>query len=195
MKHIKRLVLIGISLAVVGCSMKEAPLHLYTLESPHSIHPVSSSKYALQSIEVAYPEALKERIDAKMHFSYSDSQEGTYQNSQWSNDIGKLIQGTVMQSLDESRLFKGVVSHVSSADAEYRLESTVFAFSHRVRGSESKAVVSIQFALVSSKTGKLVKSKRFSYAEPTLTTNAAGYAAASNKAMERLSNDLIVWLK
>jgi cholesterol transport system auxiliary component len=64
-----------------------------------------------------------------------------------------------------------------------------------VRGKSSNAVISIDFALVSSQTGKLIKSKRFSYMEATPTVDAEGYVAASNNAIERLSKDLLAWLR
>jgi len=195
MKQRKLTIFISGILILAGCSSKEVPLHQYTLQTPQNIVQVSSSRYSNESIKVMYPESLKEKMGQKMHFSYSLSEQGTYLNSQWSNDIGKLLQGIIIQSLTESRMFKGVVSYASTAQADYRLESTIFDFSHRVRDKESHAIVSVQFSLVSTHTGKLLKSKRFSYAEPTHTTNAVGYARSSNIAMERLGKDLISWLR
>ena len=73
-------------------------------------------------------------------------------------------------------------------------ESNIFAFEHQVRGEASHSIVSIQFTLIDADTGKLVKSKRFSYKEPTISTDAQGYANATNRAIEKLSRELIVWL-
>lgn len=140
------------------------------------------------------PQSLKQKMGQKMYFSYSPSEQGTYQNSKWSNDLGKLVQGTLIQTLQSSEMFNGVVSYASTAQADYRLESTVYDFSHHVRGKSSNAIVSIDFALVSSQTGKLIKSKRFSYMEATPTVDAEGYVEASNRAIERLSKDLLNWL-
>jgi cholesterol transport system auxiliary component len=144
---------------------------------------------------VTHPESLKEKMNQDMHFSYSASEQGSYLHSQWSNDTGKLLQGITIQTLVQSGLFKGVVSYESTAQADYRLESTVFDFSHRVRGKASDAIVSIQYNLISATTGKLIKSKRFNYIIPTKTTDAEGYAEATNEAMRRLSRDLIRWLR
>jgi cholesterol transport system auxiliary component len=179
---------------LTGCSTKMTPLKVYTLQNPEVENAYQGSNQT-QTIKVMQPQSLKEVMSQKMHFSYSPTEQGAYLNSKWSNDLGKLVQGTVIHTLQSSGMFKGVVSYASTLQADYRLESTVFDFSHHVRGSASHAIVSIQFTLVSAHTGKLVKSKRFSYSEATKTTDAEGYVEATNKALERLSHDLLLWLQ
>jgi cholesterol transport system auxiliary component len=109
--------------------------------------------------------------------------------------MSKLLQGTLIDVLDRSKLFKAVLSDTSTLKENYRLESNIFAFEHRVRGEQSHSVVSIQFTLINADTGKLIKSKRFSYQEPTLTTDAKGYAEATNKVIVKLSQALLQWIR
>jgi len=179
---------------LAGCSTKMTPLKTYTLQTPE-VKTIYKKSYQNKTIKVMQPLSLKEKMSDKMYFSYSPMQQGAYLNSKWSNNLGKLVQGTLMYTLQSSGMFKGVVSYDSTAQADYRLESTVFDFSHHVRGDASDAVVSLQFNLVSTHTGKLIKSKRFSYREVTKTTDAEGYVQASNRAVERLSKDLLLWLQ
>ncbi len=190
----KKLALIFILLWVSGCSNKQAPLKVYTLHTP-IVAKTSSSKFKYKTIKVMYPQSLKEKISQKMRYSYSSAEQGAYQNSQWSNKIGKLLEGTLIQALDGSNLFKAVLPYASTAQEDYRLESTIFAFSHQVRGIESHALVSVQFSLINTDTGKLVKTKRFNYKVATKTTNAAGYVEATNEAVGRLTKDLLRWLQ
>jgi cholesterol transport system auxiliary component len=191
----KKVLIVIALLAVTGCSMKEAePLKVYTF-SFERITPVSQSRYRNKTIKVSYPQTAKEKLTDKMSYSYSSSERGFYQNSKWFNNLGKLVQGSVIQALDESRIFKAVLPYESTAGEDLRLESTIFDFSHHVRGDASYAVVSIRFSLIETYTGKLIKTRRFSYREDTVTTDAEGYVKASNKAMERLLNDLAAWLR
>lgn len=193
MKHI---VVIPLILMLAGCSFKSAPLKSYTLDgTEYSPRVYLSSKYHNKIIKVSYPESIKEKMTHKMHYSYSASEQGDYQNSQWTNNIGKLLQGTVVQALGSSRLFKAVLPISSNVAEDYRLENSIFTFSHRVRGAESHAVVSIQFSLLDAHTGALLKSKQFRYKVPTRTIDAAGYVGAANEAMSRLNVDLIEWLQ
>ncbi len=188
------LVFVFILLWMGGCSSKQPPLKIYTLNAP-AVLKSSSSKFKQRTIKVTYPSSLKEKISQKMRYSYSSAEEGVYENSQWSNNIGKLLEGTFIQALDESKLFKAVLPYSSTLQEDYRLESTVFAFTHQVRGEQSHALVSIQFSLINTDIGKLVKTKRFSYKVPTRTTDAKGYVEATNEAVDRLTKDMLRWIQ
>ena len=189
-----KFILIFILLWLSGCSSKQTPLKVYTLDTPKVVE-TSSSQFRYKTIKVSFPQTLKEKISSKMRYSYSMSEQGAYLNAQWSNNIGKLIQGTVIQTLEQSRLFKAVLPYESTAGEDYRLETSIFDFSHHVRGASSHAVVSIQFSLINTYTGRLIKTKRFSYRESTPTIDVQGYVIATNVAMDRLSRNLIQWLR
>ena len=190
---IRSIVVIGICIGFIGCS-KAPALKVYSLNVP-MVKATQHSRYSTKSIKVTYPQSLREQMSQKMNFSYSISDRGTYQNSEWSNNMNRLLQGTFIEVLDSAKLFKVVLSDTTTLKENYRLESNIFAFEHRVRDSASHSIISVQFTLINADTGKLVKSKRFSYAEPTQTTNAEGYADATNKALSRLSQDVLKWLQ
>ncbi|RRS31386.1 MAG: hypothetical protein P794_03750 [Epsilonproteobacteria bacterium (ex Lamellibrachia satsuma)] len=190
----KQLVLILMLIWLSGCSNKQAPLKIYTLNAQSDVK-ISQSKFRQKTIKVSYPQSLKSKIGEKMYYSYNSMEEGAYQNSQWSNNIGKLLQGTFIEAIEQSKLFKAVLPYTSTAGEDYRLESTIFAFSHQVRGKQSHALVSIQFALIDTNTGRLIKTKYFSYRVPTKTIDAKGYVEATNVAINRLSKDLVQWLR
>ncbi len=194
MPSLKKLALIAILLWFSGCSSKQAPIKVYTLKTP-GVTEISNSRFKSKTIKVSFPQTLKEKISNKMRYSYSMSDQGNYLNSQWSNNIGKLLQGTIILALDQSRLFKGVLPYASTAGEDYRLESNIFDFSHQVRGEHSYALVSIQFSLINTDTGNLLRTKRFSYKVATKTIDAKGYVEATNEAVDRLVNDMLRWLK
>jgi cholesterol transport system auxiliary component len=195
MLKFKKFFLIVSLFVLSGCAMKEAsPLKVYTLDAG-TVAPVSYSSHRSQTIKVSYPQTLKDKLTNGMSYSYSSSERGEYENSQWSNNTGKLIQGNIIQILVQSRIFKAVLPYASTAGEDLRLESTVFDFSHHVRGKASYAIVSIQFNLINTDSGKLIKTKRFVYKENTKTIDARGYVEATNRAMTRLSMDLTGWLR
>jgi cholesterol transport system auxiliary component len=178
---------------LLGCT--QAPiLKVYSLDVP-KVQQVNHSAYKQKVIKVSFPQSLREQMSQKMNFSYSHNDYGTYMNSEWSNHMSKLLQGTVIDVLDSSKLFKAVLPDTTTLKVNYRLESNIFAFEHQVRGKASHSIISIQFTLIDANTGKLVKSKRFTYKESTPSTDAQGYASATNTAMEMLSIDLVGWLR
>jgi cholesterol transport system auxiliary component len=190
----KYILWILIFLSLQGCSIKESSMKVYTLDG-NTDFKAYSNRFKNKIIKVSYPQSLKEKMSQNMQFSYSDLEQGSYQNSEWSNNLGQLLQGIFIQTLQQSGLFKGVTSYTSIMQEDYRLESTVFDFSHRVRGSASHAFVTVQFSLIETDSGKMVKSKLFNYAVPTTTTDANGYVNATNIAISRLNRDLIAWLE
>ena len=177
-----------------GCSLKEsAPVTEYTLTAA-PVPVVSSSRYRSKAIKVTYPDSLKEKLSRSINYSYSLSDRGVYQNSEWVNALPRLIQGSVIEALDQSRLFKGVLPFSSTVYEDYRLESIVYDFSHHVRGEESYAVVSIRFTLIDTSTGRMTKTRKFSYKEYTKTVDARGFVEAANIAMSKLTRDMVNWL-
>ena len=193
LSHKNTLISAILCVGILGCT--QAPvLKVYSLDVP-KVQKVAHSSYKQKVIKVSFPQSLREQISQKMNFSYSYNDYGTYMNSEWSNHMSKLLQGTVIDVLDRSKIFKTVLPDTTTLKVNYRLESNIFAFEHQVRGKESHSIVSIQFTLIDADTGKLVKSKRFSYQEATPSVNAEGYASATNVAMARLSQDLVGWLR
>lgn len=177
---------------LTGCT--QAPvLKVYSL-NVSSVQKVSYAAYKQKVVKVSFPHSLREQMSQKMNFSYSHNDYGTYMNSEWSNHMSKLLQGTLIDVLDSASLFKAVLPDTTTLKVNYRLESNIFAFEHQVRGKESYAHVSIQFTLIDADTGKLVKTKRFTYLEPTITVDAKGYADATNVAINKLSKETIKWL-
>ncbi|MBT8343266.1 MAG: membrane integrity-associated transporter subunit PqiC [Sulfurovum sp.] len=193
MRKSSQLALTIILIGLLGCT-KQPAMKIYSLDTP-MMSAVHGNMYTNKSIKVTYPQSLKDKVSQKMNFSYSSIDSGTYQNSEWSNNMRKLLQGTIIEILDESKLFKVVLSDTSTVKEDYRLESTIFAFEHSVRGTASHAIVSIQFNLISTETGRLVKTKRFSYKEETPTKDAKGYVTATNRLTVKLCEDLLKWLK
>lgn len=192
-KHRRILTSVILSAGLLGCT--QAPvLKVYSLDVP-KVQKVRQSSYKQKVIKVSFPQSLREQMSQKMNFSYSHNDYGTYMNSEWSNHMSKLLQGTVIDVLDNSKLFKAVLPDTTTLKVNYRLESNIFTFEHQVRGKASYAIISIQFTMIDADTGKLAKSKRFTYKESTPSIDAEGYANATNVAINRLSQDLIEWLR
>jgi len=181
-------------LGLGGCAMKSAPpLQTYTLAT-EPVKRVKVSPYAGKVLKVSFPQSIKEPLSDKIPFSYSASDRGYYLNATWTNNIGQLLQGVLMESLEQSGLFKAVLPYASTAGEDLRLESMVYDISHHLKGNESYAVFSVGVALVDADTGKLLRMKRFSYKEPTPTVDSKGYVSAVQKALARFERDLIAWL-
>ncbi len=177
-----------------GCALNPSPpMQTYTL-TPAMVKPVTYSPYRQRVVKVSFPQSIKEPLSDKIPFSYSVGDRGYYLNSSWANNIGQLLQGVLMESLEQSRLFKAVLPYASTATEDLRLECMVYDISHHLRNGESYAVFSVGVALVDAHSGRLLRLKRFSYKEKTPTVDARGYVTALHRALARFENALVAWL-
>jgi len=189
----KMLFLAGVFL-LSGCAFKSATLRTFTLNPNYRFAKVAHSPYKNKSVKVAYPNSIKGKSSSSIYFSYSRLEEGSYQNSTWSNSSSQLLTSSIIRALEHGGVFKSVIDYTSLANTDYLLESEVYDIYHKVRKGLSVAVLSMRFDLIDTDNNKLVKSKKFTYEIPTKTVDAVGYVAATNRALEKLSADLVRWL-
>ncbi|SFV53088.1 hypothetical protein MNB_SV-6-21 [hydrothermal vent metagenome] len=183
-----------VAMAISGCSIKGKPMVTYTISPNIKISKISKSPYRNSSIKISYPTNIKGKSSSSIYYSYSDMEEGVYQNASWGSSSSQLLTYSIIRALEQGGVFKSAIDYRSVANVDYTLESEVYEFYHKVRKDISLSVVSIRFDLIDSSTNELVKSKKFTYEISTDTTDAKGYVKATNRAIERLSRDLVKWL-
>ncbi len=177
-----------------GCSVKTATVHTYVLNPSFHYGKLSHSPYSTKSVKVSYPTNIKGKSSSSIYFSYSRIEQGSYQAANWSTSSSQLLTSIIIRALEHGKVFKSVIDYTSLANADYLLESEVYDFYHKVRKNLSVSIFSIRFDLIDTNDNLVVKSKKFSYEIPTKTVNAIGYVNATNRAMEKLSADLVKWL-
>ncbi len=178
-----------------GCSPKITPIITYSLNPQIDIKEYKETKYKNSTIKVAYPTSIDGLIGKRMRYSYNDSEEGLYNNARWNSHSGRLLLNIFIKALNKSHNFKSVLDYTSLVDTDYLLESEIYEFSHKIRGNLSLAVVSIKFNLVDMNNNTLIKSKKFEYKIPTDSFNAKGYTQATKKALEKISLNMLNWLR
>jgi len=177
-----------------GCAVKSSQLRTFTLNPSYHFGKVAHSPYRSKSVKVAYPSSIRGKSGSSINFSYGRLEVGSYQNATWTSSSSQLLTGSIIQALERGGVFKSVIDYTSLANTDYLLESEVYDFHHKVRKNRSVSVVSIRFDLIDTRDNLLAKSRKFSYEIPTETVDAVGYVKATNKALEKLSADLVRWL-
>ncbi len=189
-----RLLVMAGSLFISGCVIKSAPMRTYILDPSFHFGNVSHSPYRDKSVKVAYPNNIKGKSSSSICFSYSKLEQGSYQNATWSSSSSQLLTSGIIRALDHGAVFKSVIDYTSLANTDFLLESEVYDFYHKVRKDLSVSVLSVRFDLIDTDNNLMIKSKKFTYEIPTETVDAAGYVKATNRALEKLSADLVRWL-
>jgi ABC-type uncharacterized transport system auxiliary subunit len=172
-----------------GCSGKT--IHMYTLNgaaNPPHMH----TRYS--AIRVDYPKGIGDTMGTRIYFSRSDLTQSYYGYSQWSKSLNRILMANLIEALQRSGIARNVLDYASQADAPYELESTVYRFEHRIAPTGSTAEVSIGLRLIRTEDKRLVASKIFHYSIPCSRTDAQGFVEAANRAISRLSTDMVRWL-
>jgi len=177
-----------------GCSYKTATIKTYTLNPPVQYGKLKHSKYRDKTVKVSYPTSIKGRAGSSIHFTYNTLEEGSYQNAVWSTTDSQLLTYAIVHALEKGKVFKTVVDYTSLANSDYILESRIYDFYHKVRKDLSVAVLTMRFDLIDTDSNRIVKSRKFSYAVPTESVDSKGFVEAMDKAVARLSRDLVLWL-
>ncbi len=186
----KYLLLLLAPLIFVGCG---GSLKLYTLDIRSEI-PRQASAYAHKSLRIEYPELMDSGNSKEMLYAYGPNERGVYQNAQWNDNKGRMLMHSFWKGIENGKVFGRVTGYDGDGKTDYALSTYVYEFYHKAYRDESVSVVSIRFDLADSSTGAIVKSRKFRYEVPTQSFDAHGYAAATQHALEMLSNDLNRWL-
>jgi cholesterol transport system auxiliary component len=177
----------------VGCMREsEPPMRTYAFHMPSVSH-IMRSPYRTQVLKVSYPVSVKFSAGDKMVYD-DNGRRGAYLNTRWANDLGTMLQGTFIDAFSRSGAFKAVVPYDSLVTEDLRLETVVYDVVYRVRGDKGDVFLSIEATLVDGKTGKLVKSKRFTYDVPTETVGPDAYAQTLDRITASLVRDMLKWL-
>ena len=190
MKHI---ILATVVILLSGCTNKEAPMKSYLINPKLNIKKYNSV-YHDKTVKIAYPNSIKGRLSTAIYFAYNSIEEGSYQNASWSSSNSELLNSVIVRAVENSKIFKIVVDYRSTALTDYSLESSIYEMYHKVEDGKSLSILSIRFDLIESSSNLLVKSKKFSYQIPTKNIDALGYVQATNRAAQKLAQDLVRWL-
>lgn len=189
----KSIIFVTIVILLSACTHKEAPMKSYLINPKLNITK-HSSPYHDKALKIAYPNSIKGKSSTAIYFAYNNIEEGRYQNASWSSSNSELLNSVVVRAVEMSKAFGTVVDYRSTALTDYSLESSIYDMYHKVEDGESLSILSIRFDLIDSSSNLLVKSKKFSYQIPTKSVNALGYVQATNRAAQKLAQDLVRWL-
>ncbi len=180
-----------IALILVGCG---EVMTTYTL-SPKIYQKVSYSKYKNKTLRVDYPKGIEDTMGSKIYYQDSNLQESYYLYSQWSKSLNRILMSVLVDTLQNSGIFKRVVDYSSTAEVNYILETSIYKFEHKITQNGSFADIEIEVRLLNSINNKVIKSKLFKYKTPCTSTDAKGFVEAANETMEIFGKDLILFLR
>jgi cholesterol transport system auxiliary component len=186
---------ISIALLLGGCAAlgeKDLPaVKTYTIDAGSGCR---APRHFDATLMIAEP-SVKRDMNTRS-ISYSDERYALeeYALTRWSDTPAAMLQRTIAENLDRSRLFRDVMASPVKCKSDYMLQSELFRFRQNFEGNRSYGILDIKFYLIDSADGHLVSSKMFRYHIPARTHDAHGAVDALNRAVSGLSRGLCRWI-
>lgn len=174
-----------------ACSFKQTTLDTNRYVIDFKLNQTTLTK-GLKSIYIEEVNVNKSFNQTSIFYTIKPYLFEEYALNRWLNLPSYMIQNNLIQSLENSNIFKTVLNEKSKIDFDYTLKTDVSNLYHSFEDDKSYAIVKVKFDLVSNK-GIL---KTYSYDKKILceTNNAYGFVIAVNKAFEEVVKDLSLQL-
>ncbi len=181
---------------LLGCVAETVPpIQNYTLETEYSAPVSSRLLHRSQVIKITPVKALSEYTRRDIIYSNQDNQLNSYAYSRWNDAPVKLFENIIQQKLENSGLFKAVISSSSFSRADLLLESRLLDFRQKgINQGASTSIVRVRFYLVNAANRSVTDSKEFTATVPLKTVNARGAVDALNQASNQIADKLVKWL-
>ncbi len=189
-----------------GCTPsvnKVDPLKYYTLHYHSTEHSteyntehsteVKADKAIYDFVKVDLPHISTKHMTESIIYSKKPFQKNSYSQSHWKEPLPIMLQEWMAQSINNSKLFKGVIRVASRANVPLMLETDIVKFEHIVY--KDRVNVSLRVILIQYKQRKIIKHKLFNYQVKVEDASAEGAVLSFNEALKQFNQDLFLWLK
>lgn len=181
---------IFIYICVIGllsaCSLKQETYDTNTYAIDFKA--TQSFKNSAKTIYVETPNVNKSFNSNSIFYTTKAYSFEEYALNRWIDKPSSMLHNNIAQALETSNIFKNVLKEKSEIKFDYMLKTNVVSLYNSIEGTNSFAVLSIKFDLVSN--DEVVKT--YTYNKKVLCQNNKPYdfVVAVNKAFEEVASDL-----
>ncbi len=192
MKKMKFSVIILILLILSGCSpvtvTQTNTYVLKTIANNGAIYYQSSSSINLLVNEPIAPEWLS---STNMAYQTHPLQLNYFSKNAWADTPAHLLQGAIVQCLQQSGRFHAVMSAPFLGNYDQRLDIRIYDFSQDFTQQPSQFHIKVLALLINAKTQRVMTSRIINVSAPALINSPAGGVKAANVAVAKLNDALI----
>jgi phospholipid/cholesterol/gamma-HCH transport system substrate-binding protein len=172
------------------------PSMTFDLTAPTTFPP--SGKATKSQLVVLEPSALISIDTRKIAVAPGAGEFAGLDDSQWSDNVPKLVQEKIIQTLENSDDFGAVARPLEGLNADYQLALDIRSFDivggPAQGGGPAPAQADIALsAKILGESGRIVGSRIFDAKAPVQSATAAGAAAAFNEAFAKAATELATW--
>lgn len=175
----------------------EGPIHTFLLsrsESTADSSQAATKRNAQGTLLVNVPRAEPGFDTPRMAYLDKPFELSHYAANQWADTPARMVASLLVQSLEQSGIWRAVVSIPSSVKADYRLDGQGLILQQEFTERPSHVRLTLRLQLVALSEQRVVGTKWFDLMEPAPSEDAYGGVSAANRAVTRLLDQATGWL-
>jgi phospholipid/cholesterol/gamma-HCH transport system substrate-binding protein len=173
---------------LAGGGKPTAP-QVYDLTAPTQFREIASAPRG--QLTVAEPTALIVFETRKILVRPIPSEDPTFSNAEWSDNVPRLLQAKIVQSFENAGLSQVVARPTEGITADKQLTIDIRKFQISASG---EPMAEIEFAARISDNGRIVEAKVFRASVPVVAMNASSATAALDQAFGTCATELVNWV-
>jgi cholesterol transport system auxiliary component len=188
----KYLAMLGILLAVGGCSIfRGPPPETFDLTGPESVK-VGGGTAA--QILVPEPIALK-ALDSDRIVVSKGAKIAYYPDAQWPDRLPKLLQSRTIEAFERSHKVRAVGRPGEGLSIDYQVVTEIRSFEYRADGDGKGGTAHVEIAakILDDRNGRVVSNRVFTGEAPVAKDNAASVVDGLNAAISKVLVDIVRW--
>ncbi len=178
--------------AMTGCSMlKPVPVEqtsVYLIQT--GAVKVAKARPTHKTLLVTKPRAAAGFDSNKMAYRLKPYQIAHYTKNRWADEPSEMLTPLMVQALQDSHRFHGVVSTPFSGKADLRLSTELEFLIQNYMFKPSRIELQIRARLVDDKTTQVIAVKQFNYTKEAPFGTPYGGVIATNHVVETFLQDL-----
>jgi cholesterol transport system auxiliary component len=192
-----RLVPVALALLLAGCTSLPGrsgqPSTSYVLTSPGPVVHATHTNPAVLLLRDMDASTFYQ--SPSLAFSREPGTRAHYQFAKWTELPAKRLTWLLRQRLETAGVFATVAPLGAGVVGEYQLNTRLIDFYHDASSQPGSVFLIVEAELVRRAKGTLVAHQAFVAQQPVATFDAAGAAAAMDRAANQVIDEIAVWLE
>ena len=179
----------------VGCAKNTPSVSEYRISVKENVKEFPQSGCRDKSLKIAQAFSSSALTTQKMNYAQGDYKQFVFSQAQWAISPNRAVTSEILKHVKSTKLFKNVQISKSRIRNGFLLETNIEEFMQYFSKDEqeSYAKVSVNLALIDTKTNKVTATTTFSRRVEAETIDAYGGVVALNKALNYVVLDSADW--
>lgn len=147
------------------------------------------------TLQVAAVQAAPGYATSRMAYMSEPPRLDYFAYHRWADRPSRLLETVIRGRIEESQLVRAVLPATSNVEPDLRLHTELRQLRQDFSGGKSYVLLEVMASMIDAGERRLLDTRQFDYTETAVAANPAAGATATNRAVNRLLDDLVGFLQ